>query len=272
MYIKLFVKIALTVSSAFLMLDAAAQPSDTARVVISQIKMPQLNRERTIRVFLPAGYGTANKKYPVIYMHDGQNIFTGNTSFAGSWLVDSTVKTFPVKQQAIIVGIDNDSQYRMAEYSPYDNKYARTQGDAYVEFIVKTLKPHIDSLYRTKTAARYTAIAGSSMGGLISMYAAVKYPKVFGVAGVFSPSFWIAPQMYPLVTNASNGTKQKFFFACGDMEGDNEVGDVLKMDSVLMAKGFNRMQVPNPLVVTGAKHNEKQWRGEFPVFYKWLIQ
>lgn len=260
------------VISLFSIAAKAQINSDTASVVVSKIKIPQLNRDRTIRIFLPAGYRTSNKRYPVIYMHDGQNLFTGNTSFAGSWLVDSTLKTFPVKQQSIIVGIDNGGQYRMAEYSPYDNKYAKAQGDAYLDFIVKTLKPHVDSLYRTKTTAKNTAIAGSSMGGLISMYAAVKYPNVFGVAGVFSPSFWIAPQMYPLVTNASNGTKQKFFFACGDMEGDNEVADVLKMDSLLIAKGFNRMQVPNPLVIKGAKHNEKQWRGEFSGFYKWLMQ
>ncbi|TFF37895.1 alpha/beta hydrolase [Mucilaginibacter psychrotolerans] len=247
-----------------------AQNADTARVVISQVSMPQLGRGRTIRVFLPAGYVSSKKKYPVIYMHDGQNLFTGNTSFAGSWLVDSTLKTFPADKQAIVVGIDNSGQYRMAEYNAYTSKYApKPDGDAYLAFIVNTLKPHIDSLYHTKKDAKHTAIAGSSMGGLISMYAAVKYPEVFGVAGVFSPSFWIAPQMYPLTTDAKLNRKQRYFLACGDQEGDETVY-VNKMDSILIAKGFNRKKVPAPLILKGAKHNEAQWKLAFKVFYRWF--
>ena len=247
-----------------------AQSSDTDQIVISKINMPQLGRERTIRVYLPAGYAASKRKYPVIYMHDGQNLFTGNTSFAGSWLVDSTLKTFPTDKQAIVAGIDNSGQYRMAEYNAYTSKYAtKPDGDAYLAFIVNTLKPHIDSLYRTKKDAKHTAIAGSSMGGLISMYAAVKYPDVFGVAGVFSPSFWIAPQMYPLTTNSKLNRKQRYFLACGDQEGD-EADYVNKMDSVLTGKGFNRKNVPAPLIMKDAKHNEAQWKVAFKVFYQWF--
>ncbi len=246
--------------------------ADTARVIVSSIKMPQLGRERTIRVYLPAGYNSSNKKYPVLYMHDGQNIFTGNTSFAGSWLVDSTVKSFPASKQAIIVGIDNSGKYRIAEYNAYESKYAKPEGDAYADFIVKTLKPYIDSIYRTKKEAKHTAIAGSSMGGLISMYAAVKYPDVFGAAGVFSPSFWIAPPLYTLVEGKKMNTKQRYFLSCGDKEGDNETGDVIKMDSILVSKGFSRKNVPAALIIKGAKHNEAQWKASFKAFYAWLIK
>jgi predicted alpha/beta superfamily hydrolase len=249
--------------------------ADTARVIVSSIKMPQLGRERTVRVYLPAGYNSSNKKYPVLYMHDGQNIFTGNTSFAGSWLVDSTVKTFPISKQAIIVGIDNSGKYRMAEYNAYESKYAKPEGDAYADFIVNTLKPYIDSLYRTKKEAKDTAIAGSSMGGLISMYAAVKYPDVFGAAGIFSPSFWIAPPLYTLVEGTKMNTKQRYFLSCGDKEGDkddNETGDVNKMDSILVSKGFSRKNVPAALIIKGGKHNEAQWKASFKTFYAWLVK
>lgn len=247
-----------------------AQGADTARVVISKINMPQLGRERTIRVYLPAGYATSNRKYPVLYMHDGQNLFAGNTSFAGSWLIDSLLKTMPADKQMIVVGIDNEGKYRMAEYNAYESKYARPEGDAYIEFIAKTLKPHIDSLYRTKKEAKHTAIAGSSMGGLISMYAAVKHPDVFGVAGVFSPSFWIAPKLYTLVEEQKMNTKQRYFLACGDKEGD-ETEYVARMDSVLINKKFNRKNVPAPLVIKDGKHNEAQWKIAFKVFYAWLV-
>nr|WP_294943672.1 alpha/beta hydrolase-fold protein [uncultured Mucilaginibacter sp.] len=250
----------------------AQSTADTARVIISQIKMPQLGRERTIRVYLPAGYATSNKKYPVIYMHDGQNLFTGNTSFAGSWLVDSTLKTFPANKQAIVVGIDNSGQYRMAEYNAYESKYAKPEGDAYVAFIVNTLKPHIDSLYRTRKGAKHTAIAGSSMGGLISTYAAIKYPGVFGVAGVFSPSFWIAPQLYTLAEATQMDTKQRYFLTCGDKESDDETGDVNKMDLLLKRKGYDVKRVPVPLIIEGAQHNEKQWRASFGRFYAWFVK
>lgn len=249
----------------------AQSAADTSRIIVSSIKMPQLGRERTIRVYLPAGYNSSNKKYPVLYMHDGQNIFTGNTSFAGSWLVDSTTKTFPSNKQVIIVGIDNSGKYRMAEYNAYESKYAKPEGDAYADFIVKTLKPYIDSTYRTKKQAKHTAIAGSSMGGLISMYAAVKYPEVFGTAGVFSPSFWIAPPLYMLVEGKKMNTKQRYFLSCGDKEGDNETGDVIKMDSILVSKGFSRKNVPAALIIKGGKHNEAQWKASFKSFYAWLI-
>jgi len=262
----------LTAFTALFGQKVSAQAAGASSISINQMEMPQLNRVRTFRVFLPAGYASSKKKYPVIYMHDGQNIFTGNTSFAGSWLVDSTINTFPAGKQCIVVGIDNGGKYRMGEYNAYASQYAQPEGDAYVAFIVNTLKPHIDRIYRTKTAARYTAIAGSSMGGLISMYAAVKYPKVFGVAGIFSPSFWIAKQIYPLVSHTGKVTKQRFYFACGDMESEKEVAEVLQMDSILVAKGYSRIQVPRPLVLKGAKHNEKQWRDEFPDFYRWLMR
>jgi predicted alpha/beta superfamily hydrolase len=248
-----------------------AQKADTARIVVSKINIPQLGRERTLRIYLPAGYATSQKKYPVLYMHDGQNLFTGNTSFAGSWLVDSTLKTMPDNKQTIVVGIDNGGQHRIAEYTPYDTKYGKAQGDTYVEFIVKTLKPHIDSIYRTKKDTRHTAIAGSSLGGLISMYAAVKYPDVFGKVGVFSPSFWIAPQLYKLVDSIKMNTKQRYFLTCGDKEGDDEVGDVMKMDSSLLKKGFGRQNVPAPLIIKHGKHNEAQWRVSFKAFYTWLV-
>ncbi|OOQ57515.1 hypothetical protein BC343_15220 [Mucilaginibacter pedocola] len=255
----------------FLVQNLFAQNVDTAQIVISKLNMPQLVRERTIRVYLPAGYATSKRKYPVLYMHDGQNLFTGNTSFAGSWLVDSTLKTFPADKQAIVVGVDNSGKYRMAEYNAYTSQYAKQpDGDAYVEFIAKTLKPHIDSLYRTKTDAKHTAIAGSSMGGLISLYAALKYPKVFGVAGVFSPSFWIAPQIYSLAQGEKIDNKQRYFLACGDKEG-NETEFVARMDSVLMIKGYNRKNVPAPLVIKDGKHNEAQWKVAFKTFYNWLI-
>jgi predicted alpha/beta superfamily hydrolase len=241
---------------------------DTARVISIKITIPQLSRKRTINVYLPAGYTTSSRKYPVIYLQDGQNIFAKAGNNAGSWSVDSLLKMLPANKQSIIVGINNGSdKYRMTEYNAYDSSYGKEEGMAYIEFIVKTLKPYIDSNYRSKTGSKYTAIAGSSMGGLISMYAAAKYSNVFGAAGVFSPAFWLSPEIYSDVSNQPINKKSMFFLACGDDEG-NEADYVNKMVSILHTKGFSINKVPNTLIIKGAKHNEQQWRIDFEKFYE----
>ncbi|HEK19661.1 MULTISPECIES: alpha/beta hydrolase [unclassified Mucilaginibacter] len=242
---------------------------DTARIINENIHIPQLNRDRAIRIFLPAGYTSSKRAYPVIYMHDGQNLFSGTKDPAFSWYIDSLLKTYPPKKQVIIVGINNGPN-RIMEYNAWDSKYGTQEGVAYTDFIVNTLKPHIDSAYRTLKDAKHTVIAGSSMGGLISMYAAVKYPRIFGTAGVFSPSFWIAPKMYELIATGQPDIKSRFFLACGDQEGD-ETAYVARMDSLLLTKGFDRKHVPAPLIMKDARHNEAQWRKAFAVFYAWWI-
>lgn len=242
----------------------------TDKIITETIHILQLNRDRSLRIYPPAGYASSKQKYPVIYMHDGQNLFSGTKDPAFSWYIDSLLKTYPAKKQAIIVGINNGPN-RIMEYNASDSKYGKKEGVAYMEFIVKTLKPHIDSTYRTLKDAKHTVIAGSSMGGLISMYAAVKYPQVFGTAGVFSPSFWIAPKMYELVSTLKLNTGNRFFLACGDREA-NETAYVARMDSLLLSKGFDRKHVPEPFIVKDAKHIEAQWRIAFAVFYAWWIK
>jgi len=171
-------------------------------IITFKMKIPQLdNRERRIWVYLPPDYNQSNRRYPVLYMHDGQNLFDQATSFAGEWQVDETLeRLFKEKGFAIIVvGIDNGGERRIDEYSPWVNsEYGRGgEGDAYVRFIVETLKPYIDSKYRT--LPNETGIMGSSLGGLISIYAGFKYPEVFKYVGAMSPAFWFNPEIYEFV-------------------------------------------------------------------------
>ncbi len=247
-----------------------AKDTSNTQYVNLTIDIPQLSRQRTVQIYLPKDYQSSSKKYPVIYMQDGQNLYNKMESKPNCWYVDSLLATLPADKQAIIVGVNHGEKYRLTEYNPYDSRFGKGEGVAYTEFIVKTLKPFIDKHYRTKPDAKHTAIVGSSMGGLISMYAAVKYTDIFGTAGVFSPSFWIAPQIYTDALNQKISAKSKFFLACGDAEG-NEVAYVNKMDSVLRSKGFGLSNVPNVLVLKNANHNEQQWRAEFPIFYEWFI-
>ena len=156
--------------------------SKNVHVIDTAFYIPQLNRHRRIWIYLPASYSASRKKYPVLYMHDGQNVFDNATSYAGEWGVDEALDSLGAKpREIIVVAIETGQQTRMSEYSPSDNKYAKAEGEAYVDFLVKTLRPYINKHYRTKKCRKYNFIAGSSMGGLISFYALVKYPNKFAV-------------------------------------------------------------------------------------------
>jgi len=109
------------------------------------------------------------------------------------------------------------------------------------------------------------------MGGLISMYAALKYPAVFGSAGVFSPAFWIAPEMYRFARDQQLAAHSRFYFVCGDMESDMMVNDMKKMAAIIIAKGIAKQNAP-VTIVKGAAHNEKQWNSDFPGFYEWVMK
>jgi predicted alpha/beta superfamily hydrolase len=272
-----------TISSIFITLVSTAclfaKPvkhiaADTGQIItINNFDIPQLKRQRDIYIYLPVGYATSNKKYPVLYLQDGQNIFRG-TGVMGknAWAVDSILNSMPADKQCIVVGISHGAKYRLTEYNPYDSKYGKEEGIAYVNFLVETLKPYIDQHYRTKKEARYTAVAGSSLGALIATYAAYKYPDVYGSAGVFSSAFWIGPDLYKEIGSHPANKQSGYYLTVGDIEGSHEAEDVIKMDSTLHAAGYSLKQVPLTKINTGAKHNEKQWREAFPAFYAWLIK
>lgn len=235
--------------------------------------MPQLNRYRRIWIYLPPSYTKLKTNtYPVLYMQDGQNLFNEQTAFAGEWGIDETLDSIAKKggKECIVVGIDNSSDKRMNEYNPYDDaKYGKGEGKQYLEFIATTLKPFIDKNYRTQKDAGHTFIAGSSMGGLISLYALVQYPDVFGGAGVFSPSFWLTPQFYTDVANAKWQKKFRIYLYAGEKESASMVRDMQKMYNIL--KGKNCCEMSNITFPLG-QHNEKYWRQEFPDFYNWIMQ
>jgi predicted alpha/beta superfamily hydrolase len=245
--------------------------STNVHIISENFDMAQLGRQRRIWIYLPADYATSHKKYPVIYMHDGQNLFDEYTSGYGEWGIDEILDKLPANEESIIIGIDHGGDYRITEYDPYDSKYGKGRGDDYVDFLVNTLKPYIDKNYRTEKGAKHTTIAGSSMGGLISMYAILKYPDVFGNAGVFSPAFWIAPDIYQFAEQKRLPAKARVYFVCGDIEDKTMVADMKKMVEILQAKGIDEANIPT-VIMQGEKHNEKQWNKDFPAFYSWLIR
>lgn len=247
----------------------AQQGTASKQVSTFTIEAPQLGYAKKVWIYLPKNYNATKKKYPVIYMHDAQNLFDAKTSFMGEWNVDEKLDS--LNAQVIVVGIEHGNEKRMAELTPYKNiKHGGGNADNYLEFIVKTLKPEIDSKYRTKTNSGNTAIMGSSLGGLTSFYAVLKYPKVFGKAGIFSPSFDYSKDIYTITENTKK-IKAKIYFLYGDNEDIDMIPNMDKMEDLIAEKRCDCMHLTRKMIVKDGKHNEKLWRDGFVKAYLWLL-
>lgn len=217
-----------------------------------------LKNERDIIVWYPDSAVEGFKRLPVLYMHDGQNLFSPNTSFIGfDWKVDETVETLLYKEKIrefIVVGIYNTKD-RLEEYN-----YFTPKGKSYASFIIHELKPFIDENYSTLRGPEHTGIMGSSMGGLCSFQLAMKFPNIFGNAGCLSNSFWIddkkifsfAEELIPEVFG------QKLYLDCGDAEKEL-IEDNRDMNYLLMKEKYHKNNLLLWNEELGAKHTEKDW-------------
>jgi len=247
---------------------SAQESSASKNVSTFTIEAPQLKTTKKIWIYLPKDYSATAKKYSVIYMHDAQNLFDSKTAYSGEWNVDEKLDS--LKAPVIVVGIEHGNEKRIDELTPFKNeKYGGGNADNYLDFIVKTLKPYIDNHYRTKPKAKNTIIMGSSLGGLVSYYAILKYPETFGKAGVFSPSFWFSNDIYTLTEKAPK-IKTKIYFLCGDKESDDMVKDMTKMERLLDTKRCYCLHLTKSKIVKGGEHNEKLWRDGFVKAVLWL--
>ncbi|WJS96878.1 alpha/beta hydrolase-fold protein [Flavobacterium johnsoniae] len=251
------------------LIGKAQESTASKNVTTFTIEAPQLHTSKKIWIYLPENYSKeTQKRYSVIYMHDAQNLFDAKTSYSGEWNVDEKLDS--LKAPVIVVGIEHGNEKRIEELTPFKNeKYGGGNADNYLEFIVKTLKPHIDKNYRTKTKPKNTILFGSSLGGLFSFYGALKYPEVFGKAGVFSPSFWFSNDIYTF-TEKQSKIKTKIYFLCGDKESDDMVNDLTKMKRLLDTKRCYCLHLDKIKIVKDGEHNEKLWRDNFAQALLWL--
>ncbi len=251
----------------FLLAFFSAVPQSKGSVGKISIDAPQLGGKRTIWIYLPENYHQKRRKYPVIYMHDAQNLFDAKSSFAGEWQIDETLDSLRAK--VIVVGIEHGNEKRLAELTPFPNdKHGGGDADLYIDFVINNVKPHIDKNYRTKPGASQTAIFGSSLGGLTSFYAALKFPGIFGKAGIFSPSFWFSDKIYDLA-KAQKSINAKMYFLAGDSESDDMQRDLERMAYIVRNKS-NHHNIAEK-IVKGGKHNENLWRENFAKAYLWLF-
>jgi len=240
-------------------------------------------RTRKIRIWTPDGYNpSGTKTYPVIYMHDGQNLFDTYTAFAGEWKIDEAIGQLMDGgyDGAIVVGIDNSSE-RLNELtvgwplsSSGSSNNIRPDGEKYAAFIVETVKPYIDTNYKTKSNAQNTFIGGSSLGGVMSFYMTLTYPLVFGNALLFSTSMWVYNEgTISNVINAANlgalSTKPKIYVYGGGSEGSNIDKHVNDIYNAFIANGYNDTMI-KAHVEPGKGHNEAAWSLHFPIAMRWL--
>lgn len=252
-----------------------------------EIVVPYTSRKRRVRVLLPKGYDESDEHYPVVYMHDGQNIFYSGESFSGhSWKVIPAIKRNPDMPKMIIVGIDNDNENRMNEYAPW--KFSNVpfksfgfslggKGADYAEFVVNVIKPFIDKTYRTKKEKRYTAMIGSSLGANISQYIGLEYKDKIGALGIFSSANWLnLEQFNRYIAKHKLNDSQKIYIEVGTEEGDDTdrsltygnikqsyISTSLDYYTQLINAGVPTKNI-SLNVIAGGVHSEECWSKHLP--------
>jgi predicted alpha/beta superfamily hydrolase len=248
---------------------------------------PQLRNRRDVDVYLPASYSGGRDRYPVVYMQDGQNLSDPRTAFAGTWELERVLERLAEGAiEPIVVGVHNTAA-RLAEYSPFpDRRHGGGEADAYLGFLVETLKPRIDRLFRTRLERESTMILGSSMGGLVSLYACFRYPSVFGGAGVMSPSIWFGQGAVIDFIREARTPRGRIYLDVGTNEGVGPLRDVRRLGRLLVRKGFrrrSRVKLPGSrraterptlryLEAAGARHNEAAWAERLPGALEFLVR
>jgi predicted alpha/beta superfamily hydrolase len=245
-----------------------------------------LTSDRDVLVYLPPNYESAKRsRYPVIYFHDGQNLFDGATAYiAGKeWRVDETAQALIAAgkiEPLIIVGVYNTGTERINEYTPVaDSKYKQGgKADSYGRMLVEELKPFIDRTYRTKRSAKDTGLGGSSLGGLVSLYLGLKYPNVFGRVAVVSPSVWFANQhIVGFVAALPRKSRVRIWMDIGTQEGRNQeeaqqtVKGARLLYETLVKKGWQPGRDLSYLEAQGAQHNEEAWAQRVEPILKFLF-
>lgn len=252
------------------------------KYILFDVKSEKLNRNVRISLYLPNSYEKADKDYPVLYMHDGQNLFDNNVATYGkSWGIIDAFENDSTLPELIIVGIDStntrsDELVPFNFYSTYDKRYSGGKADDYYDFIINTLKPIIDEKYRTIKSAIQTGIMGSSYGGLSSTYAALKYSKYFTRFGCVSNAYFpVQKELENLIKNSSLSTCRKFYMDVGTKETGHEKEDDRYIQSnksiyELLSKKIEANNLKFE-IIKDAIHNEADWEIRFPEIIKFLF-
>ena len=243
-------------------------------IIHEAFEIPQLVKTRRIAALLPHNYDQTEKRYPVLYLQDGQNLFDDYAPF-GSWGLDKKLAALSEigLGDVIVVAIDHAEEDRIEEFTPSQvTKLGKGDGKKYVRFLADTLKPYVDKHFRTLPDQANTGIGGSSMGGLISIYAGFMYPEVYSKLMVFSPSLWVAPNIrFGNIAFDATFDMQIYVYA-GGKEGSNMMPNIQRFKDTVLQKGTKETKIAFELAFDpNGQHNEDRWGKEFPKAIDWLF-
>jgi len=238
-----------------------------------------LRNRRDLIVYLPPGYDEQpQRRYPVLYLHDGQNLFDGATSFIPGmdWHVGQTADQFIYENRVeplIIVGIYNAGKQRLGEYTPTRApKLGGGRANRYAKFLLEEVRPFVQWNYRIADGVERTGIGGSSLGGLVSLYLGLKMPKVFGRIAALSPSVWWNERVILRFAAAARvAPHPRIWLDAGTREGGRTVEDVERFRDILVEKGWQPERDLHYERIEGAEHNEAAWAQRVGPFLQFLF-
>jgi predicted alpha/beta superfamily hydrolase len=243
-------------------------------VIAQDFEMPQLIKTRRIAAVLPWDYYLTDKHYPVLYLQDGQNLLDEYAPF-GTWGLDKKLAAMAGlgTHEFIVITIDHAKEQRIQEFTPsHSTKLGFGDGKKYARFLADTLKPYVDKQFRTLRDREHTGIGGSSMGGLVSLYAGFLYPEVYSKMMIFSPSLWVDPEMLGHFSLFHDGSESKVYVYAGGSEGPGLLNYAHKL---IGAFEYHRNKGWNLVIKTSfnpqGRHNEADWGKEFPRAVEWLF-
>lgn len=234
---------------------------------------------RDILVHLPSGaFDSGGRRFPVLYMHDGQNLFDAATSFAGEWQVDETLEELANEGlELIVVGIPNGGDLRPDEYTPYPWRGGPREGGGlattYLRYLVDRVKPSVDAAFPTRPEREATGILGSSLGGTVSLWAAVEFGATFGIVGAMSPS--VPPGQEPLLERLRSAAPRpdRVYLDVGGAEGDRGFrANVARIRDAFNAAGLRDGDSLRYVHEDGAIHHESAWARRLPDAFRHLFE
>lgn len=236
-------------------------------------EIPHLNATRKISAVLPHDYYETDKRYPVLYLQDGQNLFNPLAPY-GDWAIDKSMAKLAEEGlgELIIIAVDHGNEERINEYLPYYHpRFGEGKGKFYIQFMIEKLIPYINSHYRTLTDFENTGIGGSSMGGLISLHAGLNNPGVFGKMMIFSPSLWISKTIFNNTKSFRPLEESKIYLYSGGKESIAHLPNAQKLGSIINEKMIKGYHIDFHFSINeDGSHAEIHWREEFPKAVKWL--
>ena len=242
------------------------------QLISDEFKIPQLNKTRKIWALLPHDYDNSSENYPVMYLQDAQNLFNEKAEF-GNWEIDKKLAVMSEYKigKIIIIAIEHAEEDRIKEYNVGKTVLGKGQGKKYIRFVTDTLKPYVDSNFRTKKEREFTGIGGSSMGGLISIFSGLRNPETFGKLMIFSPSLWVVPELKIDAKKVNTAGTKVYLYAGGD-ESKTMIEHIKKFQNDLISNQFiaDKSQI-NLSINRQGKHSETFWSDEFPKAIEWLF-